>query len=167
MTSNLSNNRPSMDEILKTIAYIALCVIGILALASCRSVRYVPVEKVSVKTEYIHSSDTILQVDTIEHFSNTIIREVDSVALAEMGIRLDGMKKAWLIEKNNLERQLSNMSASSSNIVERVDSVFVPQPFPVEKELSLWEKIKLKFFDIVVFVLIVLLVLHFGIKRNK
>jgi hypothetical protein len=103
------------------------------ALAGCKpgeSVVTVP----EIHEHWHHTSDTIRQTDSIIDHQTTIIRELDSAAMARYGIRLQGMQKAWLVESNRLQRELSELRQSKTDTVIERDSV--PVPYPVVKEVK-------------------------------
>ena len=118
------------------------CVVGIifllliLSLTGCRT-EYVPV----TNTHELHHyhNDTIKQTDTVQNERTTIIRELDSAAMAQYGIELRNAERAWLVLQKDMERRISElMSASKDTIIHR-DTIRVP--YPVERQLSKWERI--------------------------
>lgn len=108
--------------------------IGLMGLVGCKT-QYVPVE--TVHKEYHNHTDSVKQIDSIFHEKETIIRELDSAAMAEYGIRLEGMQKAWLVQTKELERRLKELQEQKTDTVVKVDSVQVI--VPVEKELTKWQ----------------------------
>lgn len=122
-------------RILYPIIFIAL----VLLFQGCKSVEYVPVE--TVKTEYVHRTDTLKQVDSVYTEKETIIREADSTAIAELGLKLKDNEKAFLILKKELEKKTSNEYKSKTDTVIIEDTIKVP--YPVEKKLSKWQTIKM------------------------
>jgi hypothetical protein len=103
------------------------------ALAGCKSGENV-VTVPEIHEHWHHTSDTIRQTDSIIDHQTTIIRELDSAAMARYGIRLQGMQKAWLVENNRLQRELSELRQSKTDTVIERDSV--PVPYPVVKEVK-------------------------------
>lgn len=105
-----------------------MLLIGLFLFLSCSTEKKVVTEYVPYwekDTEYIF--DTVQVKETIEKETNTVIREVDSTAMAEFGIRLEGQMKAFLVQQMAKEKRENDRA----NIVyvekERVDSI----PFPV------------------------------------
>lgn len=92
-------------------------ILALVAMASCKTVKYVPVEKVQHDSIYItqHQKDSIYLHDSIH------IREQADTILIEK----------W--RTKYVERQVHDTA-----YIERLDSVYVP--YPVERELSTWEK---------------------------
>ena len=92
----------------------------------------------------IHVVDTLHQVDTITERSSTIIREVDSATMAQFGVQLSGMQRAWLIDRSTMQREISKLRQSHGDTVHLHDSV--PKPYPVfkteykEKPLKWWQQ---------------------------
>lgn len=118
----MRDNRSSSDyAILWLIPAVLLLLIGIL-MASCRSIEYVPVEK--VRYEYV-TRDSI-RMDSIH------VR--DSVYIREKGDTVFKDKYKYIYEYKYINK---------TDTVIRTDSI--PVPYPVEKQLSRWEKMKLDF----------------------
>lgn len=115
-----------------------LLLIAILS-TSCTRTEYVEVPK--VHTEYIHNTDSILMIDTIIDHQTTIVKELDSVAMAEFGIKLENAQKAWLVEKNQLQKEVSKHQETKSDTIIVTDTIGVPYPVIqyVEKHLSWWQ----------------------------
>ena len=81
-----------------------------------------------------HTSDTTHQIDSFIDRQSTIIRELDSAAMAQYGIRLQGLQRAWLVESSRLQRELSELRQTKTDTVIIRDSV--PVPYPVIKEVK-------------------------------
>ena len=128
----------------------------LLLLASCRSVKYVPV--VEHHTETIVKRDSVISRDTIIDQSQVIVREVDSATMAKYGIQLKDMQRAWLIESSRLQKQISELLQSHADTVTVRDSI--PYPFPVteyiEKPLSWWQQTRLHIANIMLWALLIL-----------
>ncbi len=112
---------------------IIVMIVVAVALAGCKSGENV-VTVPEIHEHWHHTSDTIRQTDSIIDHQTTIIRELDSAAMARYGIRLQGMQKAWLVENNRLQRELSELRQSKTDTVIERDSV--PVPYPVVKEVK-------------------------------
>lgn len=111
----------------------------LLLLSSCKSIQYVPIEK--VRTEYISRTDTVNKTDTVISKKETIIREADSSLVAKLGFQLKNNEKAILILQKELERQISKESEHKTDTVTKTDTIQVP--YPVERKLTKWEKTKM------------------------
>lgn len=117
--------------------FLAVAVVVLLC-ASCRSVKYVPVE--TVRTEYVHHTDTVRQTDSVYHEKETIIREADSAMVSDLGLKLKENERAILVLKRELAREKNQKEEHKTDTIIKVDSVSVP--YPVEKELSRWQQTK-------------------------
>ena len=134
-------------------------VIGIVVLVlcglftSCTTTEYVTAPE--VHEHWHHSSDTIRQTDSIIDHQTTTIREVDSATMAQYGIQMKDMQRAWLIETNRLQRELSELRQSHNDTIHERDSI--PYPVEVVKEvpaqLSWWQQMRLHIADILLWVL--------------
>ena len=113
----------------------------VFGLVGCKTV-YVPVESVH---EYVHhQTDTIEKTDTVTNTKETIIREAskaDSALLAKYGIRLKENERLLLFLQKELEQEKSKEIEHHTDTVIKVDSVQVP--YPVEKKVPFWEKVKM------------------------
>lgn len=119
--------------------YIACVFILALLFTSCKT-QYVPVE--TVHTEYVHTIDSVKQVDSVFHEKETVVMQVDSEAMAQYGIKLAAAEKAWLIKSKELEREISRLEQLKADTVTIHDSI--PVIVPKEKELTVFQKFKLK-----------------------
>lgn len=87
---------------------------------SCRTVKYVPVETVKVDTTYINK----LQRDSIYMLDSVYVKDKGDTVLIE---------KYKYLYRDKLVRDTMYIS--------KVDSIQVP--YPVEKELTRWQKIRM------------------------
>ena len=142
-------------EIMAWSFLIALIVLVVWCLQSC-SPRYVTVPEYHYESHHTH--DTISKVDSVWRERNTVIREADSTMLAELGIRLKAGERAILVLRNELERAMSQQREAVHDTIERVDSVSVP--YPVEKQLTRWQSLKMEAGGYV-FVLLIIIVIVF------
>lgn len=134
----------------------SLFVCLVLLFSSCQSVKYVPVE--TVRTEKESKTDTIIQKDTVRSEKETILREArpeDSLMMAKLGIRLRDNERLLILLQKEMSEQKSNAYESHRDTVLKTDSVAVP--YPVEKELSWWQRQKIAFGEWVFGVMAVLL----------
>jgi hypothetical protein len=105
----------------------------------CTTTKYVTVPE--VHEHWHHSTDTIHKTDSIIDRKTTTIREVDSATMAQYGIQMKDMQRAWLIENNRLQRELSELRQSHTDTIHECDSI----PYPVEvvkaveKPLAWWQ----------------------------
>ena len=120
------------------------------------SPRYVTVPEYHYESHHTH--DTISKVDSVWRERNTVIREADSTMLAVLGIRLKQGERAILVLRNELERAMTQQREAVHDTIERVDSVRVP--YPVEKQLTRWQSLKMEAGGIA-FALLIIIVLIF------
>lgn len=135
-----------------TFCYFVICVVLVL-LCSCKSIQYVPVETVihdSIQVErVVIEKDTTKEQVVVRDSSWMSIHIADSTELANAGIKLDGITKAFVIERNKV-RELENKLSSAKEKVVTKDSIVyrdkeVQVPYPVEKKLSAYESMKMEY----------------------
>lgn len=115
-------------------------IIMLLLLGSCTTTKYVTVPE--VHEHWHHSTDTIHQTDSVIDRQTTTIREVDSATMAKYGIQMKDMQRAWLIQTDRLQRELSELRQSHTDTIHERDSI--PYPVEVVKEVpaqpSWWQR---------------------------
>lgn len=113
------------------------------AMGSCTTTKYVTVPE--VHEHWHHQTDTIMRTDSIIDHQQIIIREVDSATMAQYGIELKDMQRAWLIENNRLRKQLSELMQSRADTTIVHDSIPVPYPVEVKvpAELTQWQQTRI------------------------
>lgn len=123
---------------LRTFHVSLLCILLIL-LISCSTGKTVVVPE--VRQTVVHQHDTVTIKDSVRESSTTIIEQVDSALMAQFGIRLAGMERAWLVRQTD-----SKATVSNATFVVRKDSVVhdsIPVPYPKEvykdRKLSRWQ----------------------------
>lgn len=97
------------------------CIILITALWSCRSVKYVPVETVRTDSIYINQ----VQRDSIYQHDSIYIREKGDTVW---------MEKYKYIYRDKIVRDTMYFNQTDT----------IREPYPVEKELSRWQQMKLE-----------------------
>ncbi len=133
-------------------------------LSACAATKYVPVEVVC--TEYKNHTDTVSMTDTVYKEKNTTIREADPALVNELGLKLKDNERAILILQKELERAVSMKKQHTTDTVIKTDSV--PVPYPVEKQLTAWQQMKVDFGELFLFiglVLVVYLIFKFHLRR--
>ena len=122
---------------------LAIAVAALLGclLMGCTTTEYVTVPE--VHEHWHHSTDTIRKTDSIIDRQTTIIREVDSATMAQYGIQMKDMQRAWIIETNRLQRELSELRQNHTDTIHERDSIPYPVVKIVEKELGMWQKIRM------------------------
>ena len=144
---------------------IFVCLFGIGSLfVGCKNVEYVPVE--SSHTEHHWHTDSIKEVDSVIHERHTTIMQLDSVAMAQYGIKLKNAERAWLVKSWELERQIENLQRLTAIRDTARDTIQVP--YPVEKKLSKWQQTKVDWGGWAMLgVLVVIILFLFIIPRWK
>ena len=105
---------------------LALCAVLLCACGSCTRTVYTPVESTTVRTDTLYRA--VVRVDTI--------LQRDSVSVMQRGdtVMVTRFRDRYRVKLHtDTVRELS------------VDSVRVAVPYPVEKELTRWEQVKMDF----------------------
>lgn len=117
-----------------------MCIIVlILAICSCRSVKYVPVETVKHDSIYINK----VQVDSVYHR--------DSIYVVDKGDTVFLYKDHYIYKYKDRTDTL---------YVTNTDSIQVP--YPIEKELSKWQQLRMDFGGWAIAAVIIILLIVFG-----
>lgn len=155
----------------KTIVTIILFTFFIvLFFCSCRSVKYVPVE--TVTTQIVNTTDTVIEKDTITNEKEVIVREAyssDSVLLAKLGLQLSENSRYILVLQRELSKISHERTEQKTDSAEKIKEVQVPYKVEVEKKLTLWQKIKVRFGGIALIIVLVVaggLVLKVYVQRR-
>ena len=113
--------------------------IVLIGLGSCKSVKYVPVETIKHDSIYISKTDTLKVTHTIKEKEYVTVKDSSSVVLDEQGKVLK--QEIW--HNKTTIRQMSDsleyyraMYDSLLSVKQKTEYV----PYPVERELSTWEK---------------------------
>ena len=139
--------------LLLTLAFtIGLCVITLME--SCK-----PVQKVvavpEVHEQHHWHTDSVIRHDSVFRDRQTVIRELDSATMARYGVQLKQAERAWLVETNELRREVERLSAMSANRDTVRDSIPKPYPVYIEKQLTWWDTVMIKTFDFIGILLII------------
>ena len=104
------------------IAALLICAL----FGSCTTTKYVPVTE--HHTEHHWHTDSVKERDSVHTENTTVIREVDSAAMAKYGIQMQANQRAWLVLQREMEqrlRELEHMTATHDTIRDSI-------PYPVE-----------------------------------
>ena len=113
------------------VGYVIAVVLGLLLcalLGSCTTTKYVPVTE--TRTEHHWHTDSLRQRDSTHTEHETIIREVDSAAMARYGIQMESNQRAWLVLQREMENRLRELEHTTAQRDTVRDSI--PKPYPVE-----------------------------------
>lgn len=121
--------RDNLKEVLQGLCWGVIICALISMCCSCSHTKYVTVPE--YHTQYVNKIDSIQVHDTLVHEKQTIIKELDSLALAEFGIALEGQQKAFMVQINDLKCQVNSQKEVIRDTVIRRDSI----PYPVVQEV--------------------------------
>lgn len=148
------------------VAFIVIVVLCAL-LGSCTTTKYVPVTE--THTEHHWHTDSVKERDSVHTENTTIIREVDSAAMAKYGIQMQANQRAWLVLQREMENRLRELEHKSAQRDTVRDSV--PVPFPVEvkvpAELTWWQQTRLHLANIMLYLLLIVGIIYIGKKHIK
>lgn len=120
-------------HVISTAVGVIIVIMACALLGGCTTTKYVPVPE--VHTEHHWHTDSVRQRDSTHTDRETIIREVDSAAMAKYGIQMESNQRAWLVLQREMEnrlRELEHMTAQKDTVR---DSIPVPYPVEVVKEV--------------------------------
>lgn len=122
---------------MKKIMFVCMAIV---VLDSCRTPQVEVVRE--VHHEYHHTIDTVSRVDSVSEKETVVIREVDSATMAQYGIKMEDMQRAWLVQTNRLQREVERLRETKTDTVVKCDSipVVVPVEIEAEKQLSWWQE---------------------------
>jgi hypothetical protein len=151
------------------VAYIVGFVIALAVCAlfvGCTTPKCVPITE--THTEHHWHTDTVRERDSTHTERETVIRELDSAAMAKYGIQMQANQRAWLVLQREMEnrlRELEHMAAKRDTVHDSI-----PKPFPVEKkvpaELTWWQQTRLHLANVGLWTLLLCAVIWI-IKRMK
>jgi len=137
----LFDSKEDWKQFLLLILYGLAVIVATALLCGCKT-KYVPVPE--VHHEYHHTTDSVFHTDSIIDRQTTIIREVDSLTMAQYGITLKNMERAWLVQSDKLYKEIERLKQLKRDTIEVRDSINVPYPVEVVKEvtqpLKQWQK---------------------------
>ena len=118
---------------------IAIAVLLGWLLMSCTTTKYVPITE--THTEHHWHTDSVKERDSTHTERNTIIRELDSAAMARYGIQMQANQRAWLVLQREMENRLRELEHRSAHKDTVRDSIPVPYKVPeyVERKRSKME----------------------------
>ena len=147
-------------QVIGTVVGVIIAVAVCALLGSCTTMKYVPV--VEKRTEHHWHTDTVRERDSTHTERETIIRELDSAAMARYGIQMQANQRAWLV----LQREMENRLRELERMTARRDTVHdsIPVPCPVEKEvpaqLTWWQQTRLHLANIVLYLFAVIAIIY-------
>ena len=155
---------------MQVVAFIVMLIVGLALCAlfgSCTTTKYVPVAQ--QHTEHHWHTDSVKERDSVHTENTTIIREVDSAAMAKYGIQMQSNQRAWLVLQREMEnrlRELEHMTAQRDTVHDSI-----PVPYPVEvkvpAELTWWQQTRLHMANILLYLILIVAVIYFGRRHLK
>ena len=152
-------------KVIGTVVGVIIAMVLCALLGSCTTTRYVPVTE--THTEHHWHTDSVKERDSTHTERNTIIREVDSAAMAKYGIQMQANQRAWLVLQREMEnrlRELEHMTAQRDTVHDSI-----PVPYPVEKQvpaqLTPWQQMRIHLANIMLYLLAVIAIIYVG-KRH-
>jgi len=134
---------------------------------SCTTTKYVPVTE--THTEHHWHTDSVKERDSTHTERETIIREVDSTAMARYGIQMESNQRAWLVLQREMEnrlRELEHMTAQRDTVRDSV-----PVPYSVIKEvpakLTPWQQFRIHMANILLYLILIVGIIYVGKKHIK
>jgi hypothetical protein len=160
------------ERITAAVLHIVYTCLGLLAavllcalLSGCTTTKYVPVTE--THTEHHWHTDTVKERDSTHTERNTVIRELDSAAMARYGIQMQANQRAWLVLQREMENRLRELEHRTAQRDTIHDSI--PVPYPVIKEvpaqLTWWQQARLHLANIVLWLLALVAVIYVGKKH--
>ena len=152
---------------LQAVGILGAIIVALLICAlfgSCTTTNYVPVTQ--QHTEHHWHTDSVKERDSVHTERSTIIRELDSAAMAQYGIQLRNAERAWLVQSREMEnrlRELEHMTASRDTVRDSI-----PYPVEVTKEvpakLTWWQQTRLHLANILLWSLLIVGIIYVGKK---
>jgi hypothetical protein len=148
-----------------SVAFLILAVALMIAFTGCTTTRYVPVEQ--QHTEHHWHTDSVKERDSVHTEKNTVIRELDSAAMAKYGIQMERNQKAWLVLQREMEARMRELERITDTKDTIRDSIPTPYPVEVIKEVPR-ERSKVEWTLIVVGILsLMILILYVANKLRR
>ena len=124
---------------------VIIILAAVAMLAGCRTTKYVTVPE--HHTEHHWHTDSVKERDSVHIERETTIRELDSAAMAQYGIRLKAAERAWLVQSREMERRMRELEHQVATRDTIHDSIPNPYPVYVEKEvakkLTWWQRARI------------------------
>lgn len=134
-------------------------------LAGCRTTKYVTVPE--QHTEHHWHTDSVKERDSVHIERETTIRELDSAAMAQYGIRLKAAERAWLVQSREMEMRLQELEHMTANRDTIHDSIPIPYPVTeyVAKPLTRWQRARIHMGELLLALIVA--AAGFGLWRLK
>lgn len=157
--------RTCCAQVTGTVVGIIIAMLLCALLGSCTTTKYVPITE--THTEHHWHTDSVRERDSTHTERETIIREVDSAAMARYGIQIESNQRAWLVLQREMENRLRDLEHMTAQRDTVRDSI--PVPYPVVKEvpakLTWWQQMRLHLANILLYLLAIVAIIYVG-KRH-
>ena len=131
---------------LRIYIWITVGIALLLLFGSCRSTRYVPVETIRTDSLYL----TVYERDSIHIKDSIFVKEKGDSVLVD---------KWHIVYRDRTIRDTA--------YIEKEKELEVPQFYPVEKELTWWQKTKLELGELSIGIILVLLIVVIWLVKKK
>ena len=155
---------------MQVVAFIVMLIVGLalcVLFGSCTTTKYVPVAE--QHTEHHWHTDSVKERDSVHTENTTIIREVDSAAMARYGIQMQANQRAWLVLQREMENRLRELEHKSAQRDTVHDSI--PYPVEVTKEvpakLTPWQQFRIHLANILLYLIFIVGIIYVGKKHIK
>lgn len=139
-----------------------------LLFGSCTTTKYVPVE--TIRTEYRTQHDTIRIADSTATERISILQQVDSSYLHQIGI-ISPPASAYLLQTTTNKHTATALTATHTDTVTVEREVQVPYPVEVikevEKPLTWWQRVRLALGDLSLITAVAAAIVLFLRLKNK
>ena len=166
----LNDNELMKQGCLQLAGILVAIIVALLICAlfgSCTTTKYVPVTE--HHTEHHWHTDSVRERDSTHTERETVIRELDSAAMARYGIQMQANQRAWLVLQREMENRLRELEHRSAKRDTVRDSV--PVPYPVIKEvpakLTPWQQFRIHLANILLYLLLIVGIIYVGKKHIK
>ena len=151
---------------MKRLIYLIILLTSAIWFSSCRSPQYVPVEtKIQLKDSVITRDSVVIKEQTVRKDS-VVIKDSTVIVVDESGnvIRTELYRyRDWYKE---LSRDYSMLQAKYDSLFSEKQKV-VQVPYPVERELSWWQSVRLHVGEIAIGVIIGLIIIVVWLIRRR
>lgn len=167
-----------MKEDLWNILKIALLAAIVLLLASCKTVEYVPIE--TTHTEYIEKVvlDTAevnrlrLLVDSVSRSvvivqKDCTVMTVDKAGNVMMKEQYRDTTKDRLVEHKTREVDSTAYYRNIIDSLRHIKNDTIQKPYPVEKELTMWQQFKVEYGGYMLFIILVTIIYLIWWSKRK
>ena len=153
---------------MRTAGISLLCILALLSLASCRQVRYIPVETVRVDSTVVH--DTSMYVRLVPYKDSVATRDTSSFLSNPYGYSWAQWSGGLLHHSLGIW-PFATTQVEVPYFIDRYVTVTKPEIVEVEKKLSRWQQFKqdvggVAIFAVIAVLLIVVVYMVYKLKKG-